>query len=93
MKVRIRRKGQVTIPADVREAANLGDGDELMVSVQEGAIVLRPINGTNHAAVGETRILSDELHERLESALADVEAGRVTIYEDNDSFLASFADD
>jgi len=40
---KIRNKGQITLPADVRKLANLEDGDVVEVEVSdEGDIVLRP---------------------------------------------------
>jgi AbrB family looped-hinge helix DNA binding protein len=40
---KIRNKGQITLPADVRKLANLEDGDVVEVEVsEEGDIVLRP---------------------------------------------------
>ena len=39
---RMRPKGQVTLPDSVRKAARLNEGDYLEVSVEEGAIVMRP---------------------------------------------------
>jgi len=40
--MKVRPKGQITLPDSVRKAARLGDGDYLEVTVEEGAIVLRP---------------------------------------------------
>ena len=40
--MKIRPKGQITLPDAVRKAANLADGDYLEVSVEEGAVVMRP---------------------------------------------------
>ncbi|MGH3804764.1 MAG: AbrB/MazE/SpoVT family DNA-binding domain-containing protein, partial [Pseudonocardiaceae bacterium] len=38
----IRTKGVVTLPLEVREELGLHEGDELIVSVQEGNVVLVP---------------------------------------------------
>ena len=40
--VRLKVKGQVTIPASVREAIQAREGDLFEVAVSEGAIVLKP---------------------------------------------------
>ena len=40
--MKIRHKGQITLPEAVRKAARLSEGDYLEVSVEEGAIVMRP---------------------------------------------------
>ena len=41
--VTIDEKGRVTIPSEERSALSLKPGDKLMVSVERGAIVLKPI--------------------------------------------------
>ena len=40
--MKVRPKGQITLPDAVRKAAHLSEGDYLEVSVEEGAIVMRP---------------------------------------------------
>lgn len=40
--VTVRSNGQITLPAAVRRAVNLAEGDVLTVEVREGALVLRP---------------------------------------------------
>ena len=40
--VRVSRKYQVVIPKHVRRALNIGCGDELVVSVKDGQILMRP---------------------------------------------------
>lgn len=40
--VRLKDKGQVTIPASIREELNAQLGDFFSIAVQEGAIVLKP---------------------------------------------------
>lgn len=43
MSVRVRDKGQVTLPASIRQQANIQVDDELDVSFANGAIVLKPV--------------------------------------------------
>jgi len=40
--MKVRSKGQLTLPDAVRKAARLSEGDYLEVSIEEGAIVMRP---------------------------------------------------
>ena len=40
--MKVRPKGQITLPDAVRKAARLAEGDYLEVSVEEGTIVMRP---------------------------------------------------
>lgn len=39
----VRAKGQVTIPAEVRQAARLEEGDPVEVEIVDGGILLRPM--------------------------------------------------
>src|SRR3954470_18956552 len=40
--VRLHKKGQMTLPQDVRQQLGLEEGDLLAVEVDEGVVVLRP---------------------------------------------------
>ena len=42
--VRIRRAGQITLPREVREAMNLGEGDYLAPRFTKGGVLLRPVS-------------------------------------------------
>jgi AbrB family looped-hinge helix DNA binding protein len=42
-KVRVKRKGQVTVPADIREKMNIEEGSVLEVTEHRGGILLRPL--------------------------------------------------
>ena len=92
MTVRVRPKGQITIPAEIRDAAQIDEGAELDVAVHGRDIVLRvleaPANGNNSNG---SSVLPDDLQARLERALEDVDAGRVTIYEDDEAFFDSLS--
>ena len=41
--VKIRRSAQITLPADICRALNVGDGDYLEAEVVEGGVLLRPV--------------------------------------------------
>ena len=42
--VRVRRAGQITLPREVREAMNLGEGDYLEPRYTKGGVLLRPVS-------------------------------------------------
>jgi len=42
MIVRLGEKGRITIPASIRKALGLREGDRLILSVEREAVVLRP---------------------------------------------------
>ena len=65
--VRIKPKGQVTIPADIREQLALAEGDYLEVSREGRKIVLKPKIAVDRDVVN-----------KIAEGLADLRAGRVT---------------
>jgi AbrB family looped-hinge helix DNA binding protein len=85
----IRGKGQITIPADIREAAFLEEGDPLEVEMVDEGILLRPrkvIDAT------QAWFWNPAWQQGERQALTDFAAGRSTIYETSEDFLASFDD-
>ena len=42
--VKIRRAGQITLPREVRDAMNLGEGDYLEPQFTKGGVLLRPVS-------------------------------------------------
>lgn len=65
-KVRVKHKGQVTIPADLRSKLGIQEGATLEVSERDGRIVLTPVPPLRGGeVVGEARHkqLMDELDE------------------------------
>ena len=86
----IRGKGQITIPADIRQAAYLEEGDPVEVEMVDEGILLRPrkVIDATQAWFWNPRWQLGE-HE----AFADFTAGRSVIYKTSEDFLASFDDD
>lgn len=82
----IRAKGQVTIPLEIREQTDLEEGDPLLIEIVADGILLRPqkIVDATQAWFWKESWLKGE-----RKATADIEAGRVTSYDDEDSFLKS----
>lgn len=48
--IKVLRAGQVTLPADVRRALSLKEGDYLEAELVEGALRLRPVSVVDRAA-------------------------------------------
>jgi len=42
-KVKVTRRGQTTIPIEIREKCNIKEGDQLLVSLTENGILFKPI--------------------------------------------------
>lgn len=86
MLVKLRAKGQVTIPDEVRRAVHLQEGDYLAVSVRGDAIVLEPKTVVDASQAWFWR-KGWQAGER--EASEDIAAGRTTGYGSDDEFLES----
>jgi antitoxin PrlF len=89
----MRAKGQVTLPQQIRRALNLDDGDDLLVTVEDGRVVLTPA-----ALVPRDQqwFWTTEWQAGERQAEADLAAGRSRRYDDTEAFLDGldrFADD
>ena len=68
--VRIRRAGQITLPREVRDAMNLGEGDYLEPRLAKGGVLLRPVSvrAREPSAAQEAEILDVANQERRKYA-------------------------
>lgn len=81
----VRAKGQVTIPADVRRAARLEEGDPVEVEVVEDGILLRPMKMVD---ASQAWFWTPEWQEGERQADEDIAAGRVMRFESDEELLA-----
>ncbi|CAN5517870.1 AbrB/MazE/SpoVT family DNA-binding domain-containing protein [soil metagenome] len=86
MLIRLRNKGQLTIPDEVRRSVRLQEGDYLAIFVRDGSIVLEPKTVVDSA---QAWFWSEEWQAGEREASADVAAGRGTRFESDEDFLAS----
>lgn len=65
--IKLKQKGQLTLPAEIRRALKLGQGDLLEAEVEDGQIVLRPkVLLDRKEAVKHMRSVADQVAKRLE---------------------------
>jgi antitoxin PrlF len=83
---RVRAKGQITIPDDIRRAAHVDEGDYVELSLEGDAIVLRP-----RALVPKAQawFWQSEWQKGERAASQDVTEGRTTRFDSDEDFLAS----
>jgi AbrB family looped-hinge helix DNA binding protein len=86
MLIKLRGKGQVTIPDQVRRAVRLQEGDYLAVSVREGAIVLEPKTVVD---ASQAWFWQEDWQAGEREASADIDSGRTRRFESDEDFLAS----
>jgi AbrB family looped-hinge helix DNA binding protein len=84
--MKIRPKGQITLPDAIRKAARLADGDYLEVSVEEGAIVMRPKKVID---ADQAWFWTDAWQRGEREASDDIARGRVRRSSGADEFIES----
>ena len=62
--LKVGRKGVVVLPKDLREAANLNEGDRLIAELQGGRIILRPFKPVRVKI--DPKTVEDLIREELE---------------------------
>lgn len=84
--MRVRPKGQLTLPDSIRRAVHLEEGDYLEVAVEEGAIVMRPKKLID---ADQAWFWSPTWQRGEREASEDIARGRVRRSMDADEFLDS----
>ena len=85
----LRRRGQITLPREIREAAHLVEGDPVEFELRDDGILLRPkklIDST------QAWFWTRSWQEGEAAASADIAAGRITRSNSSEEFLASLDD-
>ncbi len=85
----LRAKGQITLPADIRKAVHLEEGDLLEAEITSEGILLRPqklIDAT------QAWFWTPEWQEGEREVDADLAAGRVERFESDGAFLKALRD-
>ncbi|GAA2224619.1 hypothetical protein GCM10010232_06970 [Streptomyces amakusaensis] len=89
---RLRDKGQLTLPARVREALGVSPGDELEFEVNDAGVV--EIHGLRKIRSDQAWFWRKEWQDGERLADEDIAAGRTTVHEDADAMFAHLnADD
>ncbi len=86
---KLRKKGQLTIPREIREAAHLDDGDPVKIEVRDGVVLIRRQVMVD---AEQAWFWSPEWQEGERAASEDIEAGRTTRFLTGEDFLASLDD-
>lgn len=86
---KVRGKGQITLPDDIRRAAKLSEGDYVEVSVSAGTIFMRPKKLID---AEQAWFWTDEWQAGEREASADIAAGRTRRFESGDDFLKTLDD-
>ena len=76
----------MTIPAEIRQAARLEEGDPVEVELVDGGILLRPMKMID---ASQAWFWTPEWQAGEREADADIAAGRVERFESDEEFLAA----
>lgn len=82
----LRKKNIVTVPREIAERMRLAEGDEFIVTEEQGRIVLTPALSI---PADQAWFWTPEWQARIAEAEADRIAGDSTVYASEDEFLAA----
>ncbi|MFN2615964.1 MAG: AbrB/MazE/SpoVT family DNA-binding domain-containing protein [Thermoleophilaceae bacterium] len=86
----LRSRGQLTVPADVRAALHVGEGDDVEFDVtKDGTVVLR---GLKAIPADQAWFWTPEWQAGERAASKEIAAGRGAVFDDAESFIESLAD-
>ncbi|MGD8239975.1 MAG: AbrB/MazE/SpoVT family DNA-binding domain-containing protein [Armatimonadota bacterium] len=88
--VRVKGKAQITLPAQLRRALGIEEGDYLEARVDGNRIILIPQTVMDKLP---TVTLSDRGEQMLSEALQDVKAGRVKEHDSVESLIQDLHDE
>lgn len=83
--VKVRNKAQITLPARIRKALDINEGDYLEVGIQDSKVVLTPQVVIDKF---ESVELSKQGEQMLDEALDDVKQGRTKEFEDVEDLIS-----
>lgn len=85
-RARLRHKGQLTLPAEVRDALHVGEGDEVEFTVTEsGEVVLR---GMTSVPADQRWFWAERWQAGEREAAGQIAAGQVDVYGDAEAMFA-----
>jgi AbrB family looped-hinge helix DNA binding protein len=85
----LRAKGAVTLPQQVREKLHLQEGDQVIVTEQDGSILLTPATVVPR---DQEWFWTTEWQAKEAEADADLAAGRYTRFDNDEDFLKALSD-
>jgi len=86
----VRDRGQWTIPAEIRRAARIDEGDVLEAELVEDGILLRVRKVID---ASQAWFWTEAWQKSVRTSVAEIEAGRGERFDSDKAFLASLEDD
>ncbi|MEZ5331846.1 MAG: AbrB/MazE/SpoVT family DNA-binding domain-containing protein [Thermoanaerobaculia bacterium] len=85
----IRRKGQITLPREVREALHVEEGDDVAFTVEEDGTVV--LTGLKSTPADQAWFWTDEWQAGEREASRQAARGEGTVYDGSEDFLDSLS--
>ncbi len=85
-RTKLRERGQLTVPDEIRKAARLEVGDPIEVELTDDGILLRPLRTIDPT---QAWFWTPEWQAKEREASADIAAGRVDRFQSGEEFLAA----
>ncbi|MGH8829365.1 MAG: AbrB/MazE/SpoVT family DNA-binding domain-containing protein [Jiangellaceae bacterium] len=82
----LRSKGQITLPAEIRQALHIRQGDDVDFVLTERGVLMR---GMTTVPADQAWFWSEEWQAGEREASEDIKTGRGTVYGDDAAFLDS----
>lgn len=82
----VRRRGQITLPREVREALHVEEGDDIAFVVSDDIVTMR---GLKSIPADQAWFWSKDWQVGEREASAQIAAGEGTVYDDDETFLSS----
>ena len=82
----LRAKGQITLPAHVREVLHVEAGDDVEFEIANDVVIMR---GLKLIPADQAWFWTESWQAGEEQATRDIEAGRTELFKDDESFLRS----
>jgi AbrB family looped-hinge helix DNA binding protein len=86
IKTRLRARGQLTLPNEVREVLNVDEGDEVVFSIEENGRVI--VTRSLQIPPEQAWFWSERWQKLEREAQADIDAGRVSHYTNVDEAIS-----
>lgn len=86
----LRKKNILTVPREIADRMHLAEGDEFIVTEEQGRIVLTPALSI---PADQAWFWTPEWQARIAEAEADRISGNSTVYASEDEFLAALDDE
>ncbi|AXE40040.1 hypothetical protein JS278_02906 [Acidipropionibacterium virtanenii] len=86
MKTRLRGKGQITLPAEVRKYLHVREGDDIAFTLESGRVVL---TGLTEVPTDQSWFWTEGWQQGEREVNEQIARGEGTVHGDGDEFLAA----